>query len=112
MIRITSHGLNGTGIYIGRPSRYGNPYPTKRSRFSSKIYPLHESLKLYSKLVEEGKMDISRLEMQYVKDGFLILDCWCIDKIVSSLEDVNPDSWRCHGEILAYHILKNCKFSR
>jgi len=111
VIRITSQGFRGTGVYIGRPSRYGNPYPTKRSRFSTKTYPLQESLKLYSELVEEGKMDISRLELQYVTDKFLVLDCWCIDKIISSLEDVDPSSWRCHGEVLAYHILKNCKFN-
>jgi len=49
MIRITSKGFKGKGVYVGRPSVFGNPYPIKKSKHSDKVYSLRESLESYEK---------------------------------------------------------------
>lgn len=115
MIRITNRGFKGNGIYVGR-SRYGNvfgnPFPTKRSKFSSRVYTLEESLRLYRKYFEEkviNSKEFKRLVERYKEKGYLELDCWCINKTVRSIEDLDLNSCRCHGEIIAYYILKECE---
>lgn len=104
MIKITKDGMKGEGIYIGRPSLYGNLYPTKKSKYSKKIYTLEESLKNYEQLIQTGKIDISGLIEKYNEDWELTLDCWCINRIFEKFMDVDCKNWKCHGEILAFYV--------
>ena len=113
-IRLTNRGFRGKGIYIGRPSKWGNPYPVKRSKFSNKTYSLSDSLLLYLKLVQEGKIDYLSLKDR-MHDGLLVLDCFCINSSYSKddLQYLETEIFKkhcrnlkCHGEILAYFLLK------
>jgi len=109
MIRITRRGFSGGGVYIGRPSVFGNPFPTKRSKYSTKVYTLRESLSLYKRHFESKILhsaEFRSLVEEYRKRGYLELDCWCINKTVTSIEDIDMDNCKCHGEIIAYYILK------
>lgn len=105
MIEITKKGLRGTGTYIGRPSPYGNPFPTKKSKYSKEIYTLEKSLKKYESLIRHGVINISDLVNKYNKDGKLILDCYCINKTINAHTEIDLDNCKCHGEIITYYIL-------
>ncbi|AMM40702.1 hypothetical protein HS1_000898 [Candidatus Desulfofervidus auxilii] len=104
-IKITNQGFKGKGIYIGRPSPYGNPYPTKKSQFSDKVYSLKESLRMYAKKVDKGEIDISELVEKYKNEGSLVLDCFCTNRIIQDISDIEPENFVCHGEVLAWYIL-------
>lgn len=109
MIRITSKGFKGKGIYVGRPSPFGNPYPTKRSKYSKRVFPLKESLYLYEDFFKEtilGSREFNELVSKYRKEGYLELDCWCVDKEIYNLTDVKREHLKCHAEIIAFYILK------
>ncbi|RUM32402.1 MAG: hypothetical protein DSY42_01155 [Aquifex sp.] len=114
MIKITSKGFKGNGVYIGRNKYgnvFGNPFPVKRSKFSEKVYSLRESLELYRKYFEEKVIksrEFKELVERYKTEGYLELDCWCINKTVRNIEDVDLNNCMCHGEIIAYYILKEC----
>ena len=105
-IKITNQGFRGEGIYIGRPSPYGNPYPTKKSRFSDKVYPLKKSLKMYAEKIDKGEIDISELVEKYRKEGCLVLDCFCTNRVIQDISDIELEKCVCHGEVLAWYILK------
>ena len=105
-IKITNQGFREEGIYIGRPSPYGNPYPTKKSRFSDKVYPLRESLKMYAKKIDKGEIDISELVEKYKNEGSLVLDCFCTNRVIQDISDIELEKCVCHGEVLAWYILK------
>ena len=104
-IKITNQGFKEKGIYIGRPSPYGNPYPTKNSRFSDKVYSLKESLRMYAKKVDKGEIDISELVEKYRKEGCLVLDCFCTNRVIQDISDIELENCVCHGEVLAWYIL-------
>ena len=76
--RIKGWRMPGNTIYVGRGSKYGNPYSVER-------YGIDEALRLYRIYLEEelreGRLDLSPL---VGKD----LACWC-----SLSED-------CHADIL------------
>ena len=105
-IKITNQGFKGKGIYIGRPSPWGNPYPTKKSQFSKRVYSLKESLRMYAKKVVKGEIDISKLVEKYRDEGSLVLDCFCTNRIIQDISDIEPKNCVCHGEVLAWYILK------
>lgn len=100
-ITITKKGPRGNGIYIGRPSKYGNPYPTKKSKFNDTIFPLAESLKRYREDIENGTIDLSELMKTYKETGTLTLDCFCIERTITK----PCSATTCHGEIIANYIL-------
>lgn len=100
-ITITKKGPRGNGIYIGRPSKYGNPFPTKKSKFNDTIFPLAESLKRYREDIENGTIDLSELVKIYKETGTLTLDCFCIERTISK----PCTATTCHGEIIANYIL-------
>ena len=108
MIKVTSRGFKGKGVYVGRPSPFGNPFPTRRSKFSDRVYPLEESLKLYEEHFREnllGSREFKELVERYKEEGYLELDCWCVDREIRSSEEVNVEECRCHAEIIAFYIL-------
>ena len=108
MIKITSRGFKGKGVYVGRPSPFGNPFPTRKSKFSDEVYSLEESLELYRKHFEEnllGSREFGELVERYRKEGYLELDCWCVDREIRRSEEVDMERCRCHAEVIAFYIL-------
>ena len=108
MIKLTSRGFKGKGVYVGRPSPFGNPFPTRRSKFSDRVYPLEESLKLYEEHFREnllGSREFKELVERYKEEGYLELDCWCTDREIRSSGEVKVEECRCHAEIIAFYIL-------
>lgn len=115
MIRITNKGFRGRGLYVGRPSPFGNPFPVKRSRFSRRVYSLEDSLEkyreyFYRKFLQtaEGKKTIEKLAREYAEKGYLELDCWCINKVIKDIREIDifaTEKLRCHAEIVAYAIM-------
>ena len=115
---LTSKGFKGSGRYIGRSKNlrlgiFGNPFPTKPSKFSKRIYTLEESLFLYRKWVEEQlrsnpifKEEFQKLIKSLKEKGEVILDCWCADCVI---ETPNHIPSKCHGEVLALLLLKAVK---
>ncbi len=108
MIRITSRGRRGKGVYVGRPSIFGNPFPVKKSKFSKEVYPLKKSLELYAKYFEENLLKSKEFEdlvNKYRKDGYLELDCYCIDREIRRSEEVKLSECKCHAELIAFYVL-------
>ena len=115
-IIITNNGFKGKGIYIGRPSIFGNPFPVKKSKYSDKIYSLKASLEKYKIYFEKRLKEDERFRTEFNKllkilkvNKCLVLDCFCTNKVVSSIDDIDLDSCVCHGEIIAYFLFKNFK---
>ena len=115
-IIITNNGFRGKGIYIGRPSIWGNPFPVKKSKYSDKIYSLKASLEKYKIYFEKRLKEDERFRTEFNKllkilkvNKCLVLDCFCTNKVVSSINDINLDSCIYHGEIIAYFLFKNFK---
>lgn len=88
------------GIYIGRPSFLGNPFPVKKSKFVDKIYSIDESLVLYKKWLWKQIQDRNQLVLRelyaIMKIENATLICWCVDK---------KGNGRCHGFIIRDCIL-------
>lgn len=86
--------------YVGRPSPLGNPFPIKKSKFSTKIYSLEESLDLYKKwlwneLKNKGaKSDATKALVALAKlskTEDITLVCWCVDE---------NENGACHAKII------------
>lgn len=101
-IKITAEGSSGKGIYIGRPSYYQNPFPTKYSKYSKNIFPLKKSLKMYEKYLEKIKID--RLVEELYKNKKIELNCFCINRTYNDKSELENKKITCHGEILAKKI--------
>lgn len=102
-------------IYVGRPNALGNPFPTKRNRFTEKIYSTEESLKLYRKWLwhkiktGDGQVLSALTEIRQLSaHSDIALVCWCVDengdgechaKIIKSCVE-----WMCQGERKASEI--------
>lgn len=73
-------------IYIGRPSKYGNPFSHKSGTLAKyKVKDRDAAIKAYKEwlLSEEGKSILDGIEELRGK----VLGCWCYPK-------------KCHGDIL------------
>jgi len=90
----------GKGVYIGRPSIFGNPFSNKKSGLRViETKTAEESVSKYEKyFVQRIKSDpyfrreFIRLVDTYEENDSITLICWC-----------NPHP--CHGEILKKYIL-------
>lgn len=108
MIKITNKGFKTDGVYVGRPSVWGNPYPVKKSKYGKKVYSLKESLRLYRQYFERNLLDteeFKKLVEEYRNTGYLKLNCWCINRTIRSKDDIDLENCRCHAEIIAWYIL-------
>jgi len=76
------------GIYIGRPSLLGNPFPMRVESDRQKVVESYKKW-LWSQLQTETelKLEIEKLAVQYVQGKDLKLDCFCSPKA-------------CHGDVL------------
>lgn len=74
-------------VYIGRPSKWGNPFTHKQGTLAEFIRPTREdSIESYRKWLTEGKGQHLLKDLDELKGK--ILGCWC-----------KPLS--CHGDVLA-----------
>lgn len=102
-VLITNDGFKGRGIYIGRPSIYGNPFPTKKSKIrSEKIYSISESLLNYQEYL--NTLSESRL-LEFYKNlnclNSVVIDCFCIfDRFINFTDFPQNIECNCHGQIL------------
>lgn len=79
-----THGVPEGAVYIGRPSKWGNPYHTKPSVYGpSKLYTKAEAIRLYEMHIKSNKELKAALHELRGKD----LVCWCAPAA-------------CHGDIL------------
>jgi hypothetical protein len=97
MIRIVNRRTyRGEGIYIGRPSLFGNPYTVRE-------YGRQEAIRLYrrwlwDRILEQGEVyaELKRLA-EMAKQGEVTLICWCApepchgDMVRRSVEWLNSD---------------------
>lgn len=101
-INIIKKGASTTsGIYIGRGSEYGNPFPVKPSQFTDEIYTLKESLKLYKETVLP-KLNIDKLVDELEKKDEITLSCFCINTKLK--KGSNSGGHHCHGELIAEKV--------
>lgn len=78
-------------MYIGRPSKYGNPYSFKTSNLATKVESKEESLRLFREYINENPNLIDNLIKDIKEGGYTKLGCWC-----------SPG--KCHGDILIEKI--------
>jgi hypothetical protein len=117
IIHITKQGFKlNDGIYIGRGSIFGNPFPTKRSKYSTNVYSLKESLILYhryflNKVIQKTQFH-ELVETFITVPETLVLNCFCINRVftfdefqvINNKGQIPFDRFRCHGEIIAFYI--------
>lgn len=74
-------------VYIGRPSKWGNPYSHKKEGCTAfyLVESRDEAVELYRKWITEGEGKRLLLDLHELKGK--TLGCWC-----------HPQ--RCHGEVL------------
>lgn len=82
-------------LYIGRPSKWGNPYSHKQDTIADyKVKTTKEALELYEKyLFESGLIN----HIEELKDKILV--CWCINT-----KFWDEKSLKCHGQILLKYV--------
>lgn len=111
-----------SGIYIGRPSVLGNPYPTKVSNFRvDKIYTNEESMDKYRQYIlkeikknEKLKKILMTLKKRILENKDIQLNCWCILEKIDFENYEEKEKIRCHGQIiyeyLYFNITKQIKY--
>lgn len=117
---ITNFGFKThSGIYIGRGSKFGNPFPTKKSKYSNKIYSLKESLRLYNSYFLQNiknSIEWKNLIEEFRKNKTITLNCFCINTeftvndylyLKNNGLESNFSRLKCHGQILAYYFFDN-----
>jgi Domain of unknown function (DUF4326) len=80
-------------IYIGRPTKWGNPYSHKygtQARY--KVDTVREAIQKYKEWAIKRPEILNHLHELQGKT----LACWCVDKPVSDIREEKE----CHGEIL------------
>jgi hypothetical protein len=114
-ISIINEGANMTdtnAVYIGRPSKFQNPFPTKPSKFSTLKYSHEESMKMFFKYFEKeittNKELIKNINFMLDNNSNLILSCFCIHRKfnLEEYKKFNLLDVTCHGEIISYFIFK------
>jgi len=81
-------------IYIGRPSKWGNPYSHKNGTLAKyKVDTREEAVEKYKEYIL-NREDL--LECLHELKG-KVLACWCAGKMPLTEED---KPFRCHGQIL------------
>jgi hypothetical protein len=73
-------------IYIGRPSKYGNPYSSKKSKIAQNVNSKEESLKLFEQYLNDNDFLVDDLIEEMKEKGVNKLGCFC-----------KPS--KCHGDI-------------
>jgi len=81
-------------IYIGRPSKWGNPYSHKAGTLAKfKVNTRIEAIEAYREWITKGEGKHLLNDLHELKGK--ILGCWCG---TFTIED--KDKLKCHGQIL------------
>jgi len=91
-------------VYIGRPSKWGNPFSHKEGTLAKfKVNTIEEAIEAYERWITEGDGVYLLNDLYELKDK--VLGCWCGD---FTIED--NDRLRCHGQILLRLLYVNKLF--
>jgi len=82
---------NDDYIYVGRPSRYGNPYSSKEDSLGEYVGTKDEAINRYEKYIDENDHLIDELISELKEKNTNKIGCWC-----------SPS--RCHGDVLKQRI--------
>ncbi len=90
---VNKRAYHGDGIYVGRPSILGNPFPMKSEKDRAEVIAKYRRW-LWVELKKNGEVaaELSRLVKIYREKGELTLICWCAPKA-------------CHAEVIKSAIL-------
>ncbi len=91
-------------VYIGRPSKWGNPYTHKKSGSTRAKYVKEtrdEAIEAYRDYIEHGEGIHLIKDLHELKGK--VLGCWCKHHIPGKPEN------SCHGDILVEMVEKYCK---
>lgn len=88
MCEVVHYQKDKYDVYIGRPSKWGNPYSHKDDTIAEfKVDTVDEAIKKYEEyLLNNHELMKSLPELKYKK-----IACWCITK-------------KCHGYILKKYV--------
>ena len=64
-------------IYVGRPSKWGNPYSSKDSKLAELVSDREESLSKYRKYIIENPSLVDELISEMNEKLITKLGCWC-----------------------------------
>lgn len=82
-------------IYIGRPSKWGNPYSHKHGTLAKyKVNTREEAVQAYREYITNGDGKHLLNDLHELKDK--ALGCWC-------------KPLQCHGDVLVQLIKEHCK---
>lgn len=100
MITIVNRSRTDLGVYIGRPSIFGNPFEIGKDGTRSEVIDKFEAY-FVERLEKDPlfKKEFDKL-VEMARSGELCLACWCVPQ-------------RCHGEVIKKYIereLNNQKF--
>jgi len=81
------------GVYIGRPSVLGNPYPVSKSRTHEQaVGEYRQWLRRQWQVGGRVREALLALAREYKRTGELTLVCWC-------------KPYPCHGDVLAEAVM-------
>jgi len=93
-ILITNKKAGGRGVYVGRPSLLGNPFPLQHEEERLEVIRKFEGWlkeQLVSNPAVRGEMN--KLYKRLVSEGVLELTCWCSPR-------------KCHAEVIAIELAR------
>ena len=92
MTRVVHHKKDKYDVYIGRPSKWGNPFTHKNGTLAKNVLPTREeAVEAYRNWITKGEGQYLLKYLPELKDK--TLGCWC-----------HPQS--CHGDVLAELVNK------
>lgn len=101
-------------FYIGRGSIFGNyVYTNKHSQYDLPSMKNEEGLPLVKKDYDskylkskEFKFFVDKIITKINNNEDIILQCYCTNKDVENINDINIKKAKCHGEVLALKIFE------
>lgn len=93
---VNKRKYDGKGVYIGRPSPLGNPFPLMDDRYRDEVISdyrrwLYNCLRVNSCMafpeMSDQERELLKLKRIHDRKGELTLICWCKPK-------------RCHGDVI------------
>jgi len=91
-------------VYIGRPSKWGNPYSHKEGTTAKfKVDNVKEAIEAYKTWITEGEGRYLLKDLEELRGK--TLGCWCGN---FTIED--KDNLKCHGQILLELLYQNKLF--
>lgn len=94
MIRVESkRSYSGDGVYVGRPSVLGNPYPLHDEKERDAVIEKYRAW-LRSEYCKKGSVYKALVELadRYRKGEEIVLVCWCAPR-------------RCHADVIKEAII-------